>query len=145
MIGMKSALPLAFATLLALACSILPRAARADAAEKAAVSAADAWLKLVDAGEFGTSWDEAAGFFKGAVAEADWERSLKAARTPLGKVLSRKVASRTYTTSLPGAPDGKYVVLQYETSFENKKRATETVTPMLDADGRWRVSGYYIK
>jgi hypothetical protein len=45
----------------------------------------------------------------------------------------------------PGAPDGKYVVIRYETSFRNKKAATETVTPMLDADGRWRVSGYFIK
>lgn len=48
-------------------------------------------------------------------------------------------------TSLPGAPDGKYVVIQYDTSFENKKAAVETVTPMLDKDGKWRVSGYYIK
>ena len=51
----------------------------------------------------------------------------------------------TPTESLPGAPDGHYVVLHYETSFENKKTAIETVTPMLDQDGDWRVSGYYIR
>ena len=50
----------------------------------------------------------------------------------------------TYTTSLPGAPDGEYVVLQYESEFQRKKYAIETVTPMLD-DGQWRVSGYYIR
>lgn len=27
----------------------------------------------------------------------------------------------------------------------NKKSAIETVTPMMDKDGKWRVSGYYIK
>ncbi len=48
-------------------------------------------------------------------------------------------------TSLPGAPDGEYVVIQYNTEFENKKVAIETITPMLDDDGKWRVSGYYIK
>jgi hypothetical protein len=53
--------------------------------------------------------------------------------------------SKHYTNTLPGAPDGEYVVIQYETSFENKKSAIETITPMLDEDGRWRVSGYYIK
>jgi hypothetical protein len=37
------------------------------------------------------------------------------------------------------------VVLQYQTSFANKKDAVETVTPMRDKDGQWRVSGYYIK
>jgi ribosomal protein S17E len=40
---------------------------------------------------------------------------------------------------------GEYVVIQFETSFENKKTAVETVTPMMDKDGIWRVSGYYIK
>ena len=37
------------------------------------------------------------------------------------------------------------MILQYKTSFANKKSATETVTPMLDKDKKWRVSGYYIK
>jgi hypothetical protein len=45
---------------------------------------------------------------------------------------------------LPGAPDGEYVVIQFESSFEKKKSAVETVTPMLEKDGKWRVSGYYI-
>jgi hypothetical protein len=64
---------------------------------------------------------------------------------PLGKVLKRTIKSSQYATSLPGAPDGEYVVIQYETSFANKKSAVETITPMLDKDGKWRVSGYYIK
>jgi hypothetical protein len=46
---------------------------------------------------------------------------------------------------LPGAPDGEYVVIQFETSFENKKSAIETVTPMIEINGGWRVSGYFIK
>jgi len=29
--------------------------------------------------------------------------------------------------------------------FEKKKAAVETVTPMMDRDGTWRVSGYFIK
>lgn len=66
-------------------------------------------------------------------------------RKPLGEVLSRKVINRTYTTSLPGAPDEQYVVIQFETSFENKHNAVETVTPMMEPNGQWRVSGYYIK
>jgi len=48
-------------------------------------------------------------------------------------------------TSMPGAPDGEYVVIQFESSFANKKSAVETVTPMKGEDGVWRVSGYYIK
>jgi hypothetical protein len=36
-------------------------------------------------------------------------------------------------------------VLQYKSSFANKKSAVETVTSMREADGAWSVSGYYIR
>jgi len=60
-------------------------------------------------------------------------------------MVSRKVKSTTYKTALPGAPDGEYVVIEFESVFENKKAAVETVTPMMDKDGKWQVSGYFIK
>ena len=53
--------------------------------------------------------------------------------------------SKSYHTSLPSVPDGEYVVIQFKASFENKKSAIETITPMMVKDGKWRVSGYYIK
>jgi Protein of unknown function (DUF4019) len=45
----------------------------------------------------------------------------------------------------PHTPAGEYVRMQYDTTFEKKKDAVETVVPMLDKDGKWRVSGYFIK
>ena len=114
-------------------------------AEKAAVDSAEKWLNLVDNGSYEQSWDEAAEFLKNAVSKEKWLASMKAFREPLGKLKLRTVISKQYTTSLPGAPDGEYVVIQFKTSFGNKESATETVTPMLDKDGTWRVSGYYIK
>jgi len=112
---------------------------------KVALSSAETWLTLVDEGRYADSWNEAAGYFKGAVKEEKWQESLVAVRKPLGKVISREVKSKSYHTSLPGAPDGEYVVIQFGTSFTNKKSAVETVTPMMDKDGQWRVSGYFIK
>ena len=116
-----------------------------EMAEKKAIEASDAWLKLIDNGQYAKSWETAAELFKNAVSKKQWSQSLNAVRKPLGKVMKRTVRSKQYATSLPGAPDGEYVVIQYETSFENKKSSIETVTPMLDKDGKWRVSGYYIK
>ena len=113
-------------------------------AERQAVQSAKAWLELVDDGDYGRSWDEAAGPFKTAVTAEGWEQSMGRARKPFGAVVSRKVKSKTYATSLPGAPDGEYVVIQYDTVFDNKRAAVETVTPMRDDDGTWRVSGYYV-
>jgi hypothetical protein len=114
-------------------------------AEKQALAAAEAWLALVDDGKYAESWDEAANYLRGAVAKDDFVKSLSGVRKPLGKLKSRVIKSKAYRTSLPGAPDGKYVVIQYKTVFENKESAVETVTPMLDKDQKWRVSGYYIK
>jgi hypothetical protein len=120
-------------------------AAQQPAEEKAAVTGAEEWLNLVDSGEYAESWSETAGYFRSAVRQDQWEQSMMAFRKPLGKVISRRIISKKYETSLPGAPDGEYVVIRFDTSFENKKSAVETVTPMMDKDGKWRVAGYYIK
>ena len=116
-----------------------------DKSEKAAIESANRWLALVDSADYGASWNESASLFRNAVSKAQWSQKVQSVRGPLGKVESRKLKSATYSTSLPGAPDGQYVVIQYQSSFEHKKSAVETVTPMLDKDGKWRVSGYFIK
>ena len=116
-----------------------------SSAEKAAQQSAQTWLALVDGGKYGQSWSEAAQLFKQAVTQSQWESAARGAREPLGKLQSRKLQSAEYRRSLPGAPDGEYVVIQYATSFENKKSAIEMVTPMKDKDGVWRVSGYIIR
>jgi hypothetical protein len=113
--------------------------------EEAALSVAKKWLGLVDAGEYGESWETAAAYFKSTVTKEYWQQALPAVRKLFGEPVSRKLGSITYTQSLPAAPDGEYVVIQIATTFENKKHAIETVIPMLDSDGKWRVSGYYIK
>jgi len=119
--------------------------AKAEKAPEAALTSAVSWLSLVDQGKYGDSWDAAAGLFKAGTKRDGWEQAVTAARGPLGKLVSRKQKSATLVTSLPGAPDGKYVVIQFDSSFENKKEAAETVTPMQESDGSWRVSGYFIK
>lgn len=117
----------------------------ADTPEDRAQAAAETWLKLTDAGDAAASWDQAATLFKGAVTKEQWKQALAGVRPPLGKATSRKVISRQFTEKVPGAPDGKYVVIQYQTVFEKKPSAVETITPLLDTDGAWRVSGYFIR
>jgi len=121
--------------------------ARAQDAEKVAnaEAAALAWLALTDTGDYPRSWNQAAGIFQASISKQNWENALQNFRKPLGNLVSRKVKSARYAASLPGAPDGEYVVIQYETQFENKREAMETVTPHLEKDGSWKVSGYYIR
>jgi hypothetical protein len=113
--------------------------------EEKAIEQAEKWLVAVDMEKYGESWERAAAFFKNAVTRDQWLASMNAYRKPLGKIVERKLESSRYMTSLPGAPDGEYVVIQFSTTFENKKTAIETVTPMMDPDGLWKVAGYFIK
>jgi hypothetical protein len=117
----------------------------ADKPEEAATKSAQAWLALVDQGKYLESWDSAAKLFQNAMPREKWKEALSGVRPPLGKLVSRSVKSADYKTALPGVPDGKYVVIQFSSSFENKKEAVETVTPMQGADGTWKVAGYFIK
>jgi len=117
----------------------------AEGSEKAAEASARAWLGAVDAGKYGQSWDEAAALFRAAITRPEWEAALEKVRRPLGKLVSRKLRGAKFMTEIPNAPAGEYVVLQYDTGFENAPGKTETITPMKEKDGAWRVSGYYIK
>lgn len=112
--------------------------------EQAAKNAALAWLALVDEARYDASWTAAASLLRQQVGTRDWVKAVTAARAPMGDLITRRLTSATYTTHLPGAPDGEYVVLQFQTHFANKAQAIETVTPMLDGD-RWRVAGYYVR
>ncbi len=116
-----------------------------EIAEQAAVTVAEHWLALIDNKDIKESWNQAASLFKTAVSPEQWESSLEAVQVPLGKAVSRKLKSKQYFEELPGAPDGEYVVIEYETSFEKKRNGTETITPMKDEDGEWRVAGYFVK
>lgn len=110
-----------------------------------ATAAAQEWLELIDKGDASGSYERAASLFKSAVSPEQWQSSLAAAQAPLGRPLSRSLKSSRYAEELPGAPDGKYYVIEYETAFERKQKGTETVVPMLDEDGVWRVSGYFVR
>jgi hypothetical protein len=110
-------------------------------AERAALE----WLALADRGDAAASWKAAASLFRAAVTPEQWKHALSLAREPLGALVSRHLDNAKPATELPGAPDGEYVVFQFTTSFEKKRTATETVTPMRDRDGEWRVSGYFVR
>ena len=110
-----------------------------------ATMAAEEFLLLVDTSQYGQSWDAASSFFKSQVPKETWVKQISSVRTAFGKVTNRQILKAQYMTQLPGAPDGQYVILQYDTTFENKRKAVETITPMLDKDGKWLVSGYFIQ
>jgi hypothetical protein len=109
-----------------------------------AISAAEKWLAMIDARDYSGSWKESSAIVQGAATEQHFANALDTFRNPLGDLLSRKLVSSQRLAQMPGAPDGDYVVMQFETSFANKKSAIETVTFMLE-NGQWKPASYLIK
>jgi hypothetical protein len=114
-------------------------------AEHLAQQASDAWLALVDSGQYAESWKQAAAVFQAAVTQEKWVSAMNSVREPLGKLQTRRLQSATYTTLLPGVPNGDYVVILCQTSFEHKPTAQETIIMSREKDKVWRLAGYYIK
>ncbi len=102
------------------------------------------WLVLVDFAEYGASYDEAAALFKGSVSREDWIETVTDLRGPLGAISSRSVTEKGHTTSIPGAPPGEYVVVQFAAVFSGDHRMTEIVFLVLE-NGDWRVAGYLMQ
>lgn len=111
----------------------------------AVAESTEAWLAKIDAGEYDQSWKDAAEFFQKAITAEAWGGALTTFRKPLGAVKSRKVREMKEANALPGVPDGKYWIMQFDTSFAAKAEAVETVTFMLEKDGAWKAAGYFIR
>lgn len=111
-----------------------------DEAEAAAL----AWLEAIDSGQYEQAWETSSPLLKRPLSPHMLERAIGAARRDLGAVQSRRRVGVIRDTSMPGAPDGDYMVFTFQTQFENKARGIETITPHLEGDA-WKVSGYYIQ
>lgn len=120
--------------------------AKADPATEQKLQAARAasldWLKLVDAGNYGEVWETSAQLNKDAVSKEQLIEAYNGLFQPLGKLTSRAHQTSQYTTQLPGATAGEYAAIQFRTRFTNGG-VTETVVLTREAEGLWRVSGYF--
>ncbi|MCG8684087.1 MAG: DUF4019 domain-containing protein [Desulfobacterales bacterium] len=116
----------------------------AHSANQEGIDTAELWLKMVDEEKYSASWKTAAKVFKDAVTPEQWVKTVSGVRSALGPVLERSLFHDRFTTTLPGMPDGEYIIIRFVTKFENKQSAVETVS--LKKEGQtWKVAGYFIK
>lgn len=102
------------------------------------------WLQLIDQGQYETSWQQAGSMVQQQLNASQWQDTLQKARQPFGALQSRTVLSQQEHSSLPGAPDGRYLVLTLQSQFEHKAEAIETLTLRFEQD-EWRTVGYFIR
>jgi hypothetical protein len=127
----------AVALVASVACS-QPEGEHADA-----LDATSSWLQLVDQKQFGQSWDNASSFFRESVTRAQWEASMRTVRQPLGDPLERKLSNVHEMPQMPGAADGEYLTIRFESSFRMRPRVIERVALARQTEN-WEVLGYFV-
>jgi hypothetical protein len=123
--------------------SISKSAAERRVRENEARSAAEQWLKLVDAANYPAAYALELSRLRAATTEAQFVRSMEGRRQPFGHVLSRKFIGAAFTQKLTGAPDGQYESILFRTSFAHKSVAAERVILSREPEG-WRVVDYRV-
>ena len=117
-----------------------PHAAEEQAAERQALG----FLGYLDQGRYADSYAYTGMLIRAQLDRDKYSSQIEKTREGTGALQSRELMDAAYATTVPGAPEGQYVVLHYHARFANRQDALETMT-LAFANGYWRVSGYYIK
>lgn len=144
---------LVIASLLAVARPAAAQEEDAPPAPDAAVEAATAWLALVDSGAYDESYETASGILKQSLTAEQWSETITNLKAQLATLETapadsaaapeRTLVQADYTTELPNAPAGEYVVAQYQRRIGAQPIA-EVVVLTLENEA-WRVAGYFAR
>jgi hypothetical protein len=117
-----------------------PHLADEQAAERQALG----FLGYLDQGRYADSYAYTGMLIRTTLDRESFAQQIQQARSGTGPLQSRNLMDASYSTTVPGAPEGQYVTLHYAASFANRQDAVETVV-LAFAKSYWRVSGYFIK
>jgi hypothetical protein len=122
---------------LAFACGPRGDAQDVDAATRLATE----FLSALDA-DPSASWRELAEPLRASVPEAEWPAQIARMRAPLGRPVTRGLASAAFAEELVNAPPGRYFMVEFDSQF-TEAACGERVVAMFE-HGAWRVAGYFI-
>ena len=111
--------------------------------EDAARQSADAWLSLIDAGDFSEAYDATGSLFREGVTAEEFRTSMEERLVLLGALESRTLSTTQRLTTVPDAPPGDYFVFEFDGVYELRPNARERITAMSESD-EWPVVGFYL-
>jgi Protein of unknown function (DUF4019) len=117
-----------------------PHFAEEQAGERQALG----FLGYLDHGRYADSYAYTGMLIRAKLDRDAFAKQIEKTRAGTGALLARELMDASFTTTVPGAPEGEYVVLHYGASFADRQEAVETVI-LSFAKGYWRVNGYNIK
>lgn len=114
-----------------------------------AVTAATAWLALIDSEDYSGSYDASSDMLKEQVSAQQWVDALGNVQLQLSAIdgtdvdfTSRDLVSAERLEDVPELPEGEFVMVRYRTSH-NHVNLMELVTLREETDA-WRVVGYFV-
>lgn len=105
-------------------------------------TAAEAFLSLIDQGDYQEAWTEASTLLRNNVDADQWAEHAASYRQPLGVVNHRVFKSVEFHDSLEDMPAGDYAFVFFDSTLSEDGSVSEMVGLMLDDDLTWRVIGY---
>lgn len=85
------------------------------------------FLELLDQGRYDEAWQTTAVIFKNLTNQSQWQGQLQTVRAAYDPLSSRQLHRISYRHSYNLSPDGRYVIVQFKSSYTNKANTTETV------------------
>ena len=118
------------------------RCPAADDPFDSALPAAQAWLGLIDAGNYDGSYDTAGrGLYEKVPTKKQWVTALKIMRAPWGGVVNRSPIQHLYQPNGIIGLNGECMLIAFDTSTK-KDSDTKEVVVLRFEDGKWRGVGY---
>lgn len=117
----------------------LSAAATAEAEAGSAAGAAEAFLKLIDESRWAESYAATGTQFRKVNTLKVWTEVSERVRSPLGKVLTRKLVTNEY---VPAPPEG-YQLVKFASSYADGSNQVESVSLEWEG-GAWKVVGIVI-
>lgn len=105
---------------------------------------ADAWLALVDAGNYTAAYASMADGFKSRYPYSMVDDLLTRTRRSLGTVKARSFTGGTPYESPPGLPKGAYRDYWFRTTFEKSTQELFEIISLSAEDGAWKVFGFHM-
>lgn len=113
------------------------------AAEEAAQAAAETWLELIDAEDYGKSWDAAGSLLQTRIAREEWVKKVMDLKDRVQQLSDRGLEVREYRDSISHAPrEGPFVLLKYHSSYDTGRYEELLLT--YREQNEWTVGGYQV-
>lgn len=109
-----------------------------------AAQAAKNYVTDLDQGRYAETWEKGGILFQSTITKANWVKNLDLTRKPFGKVLSRALEAEHIISDPYDPTEGIFMVIEYQTAFENAPQGREHLILRLGPNDEWRVGSYEV-